>query len=693
MNELPVEIEQKLEQLPYMEFDVNEEFQQLIMSDLFSDIFNYYKENYLPDVLKNKSETYQRISLYLNLTGQGDKLVEETEQLLYRRPVPSIDTFLKSDFYHGRLSATTYPFWKEKLKEIFAENSPIRQVIYSGCIGSGKSTAARKAMVYMLYKILCLRYPRAIYNIDPDATIAAFIVSVTMRQVYDTNILPFVKLLENMPCFQRVMSVRSFDNFDLNNPKHPFPFFLEKSSSTLFFPNNIILTSGSQISHTVGYNIPLCFCFTENNTVTTQYGVFTFKRLKQLFDNGYKLKTYCLDKNNNKHETFITNIQITGQVTELMRLYINDTQYIECTPNHLFVITNPNKNDKTVIYENGIAYKEVKDLTENDDIASENNAYVYALIDNRKDSKNYNKPFYIGVSSHLNPFTKTQSVKYSRAYSHFTRKSLKNERNFCKKAIIEKILNQGLTPEIQILKENICMEEAFELEKTLVTKYGRIVNHTGILSNCADGGRGGSQLPTEVRNIAIKNMINTKRLKKEKRLAEEQELLEKLSKDFYFLFVLGIMLKQRKDLTREKYRQAALRPERVELSRKNRIKYNKSEAKREATRLSNHLKPRVSSLESKLKLARSQRIAWNKKSEEEKKEANLAKSIGRAWNIIKRIEGNKINEEIFDSHRTKDLKFARAEPRWKSIIEKAGGIEQFLKIINDKYHTEFYYEI
>lgn len=260
METLPVEIEQKLEALPIIPFDINQEFQDLIFSELFTDIFNFYKQNYLPDILKTKPELYQRVSLYLTLTGQDSAFVEQTNDILYRRPVPTIQEFLSNNYYHGRLAGTMYPYWKEQLYEIFDENSPVRKVIFSGCIGSGKSTIARKAVVYMLYKILCLRYPRAVYNIDADSTIANFILSVTLKQVYDTNLLPFIKLLEGMPCFQKVMSVKSFDNFNLNDPMCPIPFQVEKSTDTIFFPDNIILTAGSQISHTVGYNIVNSFC-------------------------------------------------------------------------------------------------------------------------------------------------------------------------------------------------------------------------------------------------------------------------------------------------------------------------------------------------------------------------------------------------------------------------------------------------
>lgn len=368
MEVLPVNIEKLINNLPVIQMNNDEEFQKIIVSHEFTEIFNFYKDNYLPDVLKSKSEIYQRISLYLTLTGQGEQFTEQTDQVLYRRPCPDIHTFLTSDFYHGRLSATMYPYWKDKLEYIFREGSPIRQVIYQGCIGSGKSTIARKAMVYMLYKILCLRYPRAIYNIDPDSTIAAFVISVNLKQVFDTNVLPFVKLLENMPCFQRVMSMRSFDNFDLDNPNCPIPFFLEKSTATIFFPNNIILTSGSQISHTVGYNIPLCFCLAGNTKVKTESGMLNIIDILDDFEKGILHKAFAVDENQSVIESNITNIKETGKYTDLIRVWLTDEKYIDCTCNHKFLLKNVKKDDMNVVYINGLPYKEAQFLTEKDDL-------------------------------------------------------------------------------------------------------------------------------------------------------------------------------------------------------------------------------------------------------------------------------------------------------------------------------------
>ena len=630
MLQLPKDIDEKIQKLPVISFGDSEAFQTVIFSEDFTDIFNYYKQNYLPDVLRVKPEIEQKISLYLSLTNQDESFVDQTDQILYRRPVPDIHTFLNDKFYMGYNNATLYNYWRDKLEMMFAKGSPIRKTIFDGCIGcltgdtkvatlngnktmkelvinhenewvlsfntknkewepdkiidafstgikdiyeitldsgdiirctanhlfltrqnkwksidtgltpgmsmmpyyeqisktgyiqvknnttekfenrysivgkwksrvckgiaihhknidklddrpenlcmlpykihteyhqkkggdrwreynasiqgdefkeyrslkakksnetykknkdykklekkrmkvwnellhdsdrqskiakltwekypekmkkaaqavitarnktekarntsrkmaenmrnliknktseeiiiinlkrslsslerfhgitsdaykkvlakihekepwynpklgakanhklkskynhkiisikyigkeevfdltternhnfaltsgiiahnSGKSTVARKAFVYVLYRLLCLRYARATFNIDADSTIANIVISMTLKQVYDTNLLPFVKLMETMPCFQHVMSTRAFENFDLNNPKCPFPYAVEKSSGTVFFPDNIILTCGSNQGHFTGYNVVNSFC-------------------------------------------------------------------------------------------------------------------------------------------------------------------------------------------------------------------------------------------------------------------------------------------------------------------------------------------------------------------------------------------------------------------------------------------------
>lgn len=688
MEQLPTDIEQKLENLPTIAFDANEDFQAVIFSQDFTDIFNYYKEKYLPDVLKTKPELYQRISLYMNLTNQDSSFLEQTDQVLYRRHCPTIEEFLTNNYYHGRLAGTMYPYWKEQLYDIFKVGSPVRKTIFSGAIGTGKSTIARKAVVYVLYRLLCLRYPRAVFNVDADSTLANFILSVTLKQVYDTNLLPFIKLLEGMPCFQRVMSVKAFDNFDLNQDNCPVPFVVEKSTDTVFFPDNIILTAGSQISHTVGYNIVNSFCFTGNMKVYTNYGIITFKSLLRQFKEGIRPSTYCINKDGIKEKVKIIDVKETRKVTELLRIYYDNERYIECTPDHPFVINNPKQDDPNIIYENRVAYKQAQYLTEDDDIASEDQAYVYALMDNRPSSKGYNKPFYIGISAHENTMTDTLTSKYLRPYSHFTEKSLSHEINPIKKSIIESILEQKLLPEVKILNTGLLLEKACEIEKSLIKQYGKVIDKTGNLANISDGGEGVLLITPEIIDRKSKKIHQTKLKQKEEKIKNQITWLSNVIN----LYIVWNILEGKRLIANYNKKLAASRPEKVSISSKHMITYNKSDKHRKRTAELNHLYPKVFSVESRKKLAKSQSLTWNRKTVDQKKIDNLSKSIGRAWNVLKRIEGSSINEQIFNSHRSKGSRLANTEPLWKTIIEKSGSINTFLDLIEQKFGKRFIYE-
>ena len=63
-DNVPKDIDKKIQELPIINFSDSEVFQQVLFSEDFTDIFNYYKTNYLPDVLKAKPEIEQKISLY-----------------------------------------------------------------------------------------------------------------------------------------------------------------------------------------------------------------------------------------------------------------------------------------------------------------------------------------------------------------------------------------------------------------------------------------------------------------------------------------------------------------------------------------------------------------------------------------------------------------------------------------------------
>ena len=77
-----------------------------------------------------------------------------------------------------------------------------------------------------------------------------------------------------------------------------------------------------------------------------------------------------------------------------------------------------------------------------------------------------NKIFYIGIGSLKRPYNKISRNIYW--------KRITNKTNY----------------EIQILKSDLSLEDAIELEKILINYYGRSNNKTGILCNLTDGGEG-----------------------------------------------------------------------------------------------------------------------------------------------------------------------------------------------------------
>lgn len=267
-----INIDEKLALLPIIPYGNSEEFQSILFSDLFNEIFEYYMANYSNNNLESKSEIEQRTSLYLYLTNQDAELANNINDLIYKRPFPTIQEFLDNPFYMGNISATIYPYWRQQLYKIFDPQHPIKKVLWSGATGTGKSRTAEKACVYALYRLLCLRYPRQVLKVEAQSTLAMFILSVTQKTAYQVLFQPFIELLSNMPCFQRVRQARAFENFDTNDPRCPIPFYVEKGNMTIIFPDNIILTLGSQISNTVGYDIVISEC-DEMNEKGTEEGM------------------------------------------------------------------------------------------------------------------------------------------------------------------------------------------------------------------------------------------------------------------------------------------------------------------------------------------------------------------------------------------------------------------------------------
>lgn len=123
-----------------------------------------------------------------------------------------------------------------------------------------------------------------------------------------------------------------------------------------------------------------------------------------------------------------------------------------------------------------------------------NNYCVYLIIDPRS-----NLPFYVGKG------------RPRRPKQHIRRKPLKKSVNKEKQKIINELLDLKISPEIKIVGDNLCEQDAWSLEKSQVQLYGRR-RFGGILTNMTDGGDGKSHHITseETKKRISKSMRGTK---------------------------------------------------------------------------------------------------------------------------------------------------------------------------------------
>lgn len=156
------------------------------------------------------------------------------------KPV-SIDEFLESERYMGKVfdhGTLVYPFWRDRLREVFHDNpDKAFEVCLTGAIGSGKSTIAAIALMYTLYKTMCLKNPQKFYGLTQNAPIVFVVLNLTLELAYSGLYSMIVEAIRMSPWFCERVDIRG-----------KYEFAIE-------FPNNISICCASQTTHTIGKNV------------------------------------------------------------------------------------------------------------------------------------------------------------------------------------------------------------------------------------------------------------------------------------------------------------------------------------------------------------------------------------------------------------------------------------------------------
>lgn len=141
------------------------------------------------------------------------------------------------DPFTGERKCTVFPYWIEKLKEIFPDNLTTRYntVILTGSIGLGKSFIAVVCQLYLLYRMLCLKDPYTYYGLQPIDKITFSMLNVTIEAAQGVGWDKMQQLLQSSEWFMEKGNM----NASRTNPQW-MP------------PKGIELVFGSSNRHVVG---------------------------------------------------------------------------------------------------------------------------------------------------------------------------------------------------------------------------------------------------------------------------------------------------------------------------------------------------------------------------------------------------------------------------------------------------------
>lgn len=149
--------------------------------------------------------------------GQLDVQLKVAANILGYRQMPvSIEQFFTDPFYLGDVCKYLYPFWKDKLKQIYP--TPIHTeypiLVFKGGIGTGKSTAVRVMACYMIHRLMCLRNIHNTFKLMPGKNIKFSFFTYT-NGLGETDFLqPINDWMGSSPYFKQCWSEGKLDEIE-----------------------------------------------------------------------------------------------------------------------------------------------------------------------------------------------------------------------------------------------------------------------------------------------------------------------------------------------------------------------------------------------------------------------------------------------------------------------------------------------
>lgn len=219
--------------------------EEALNSKEFTNLYNNVSWNNL--MLHEIPEAERKLAYYLFLQGKDDS-VKGLEYVLYKKKIPTIQDYL--DNHLGALGPRIFPQWRKDLLEIFDDQSLVWEVIFSGSIGSGKTSIATIAQMYNLIRVSCLRNPQEVLGVMSNTLLFIMLISITLEKAGMALMNHFIDDLTFCDYFERVKQEEHFQDF---KDTDKIPYLYTKGSNEILFPSRIRIIFGSRVAHTLSY--------------------------------------------------------------------------------------------------------------------------------------------------------------------------------------------------------------------------------------------------------------------------------------------------------------------------------------------------------------------------------------------------------------------------------------------------------
>lgn len=152
--------------------------------------------------LKFTDPQKKSIRAILEARGQGDlTLLNHVKEARYRETPVDAETFLMSTDYLGHIGQNIFPVLRDRLIRIL-DNNKIKEVIFTGSIGWGKTFVTHAGIIYEIYRLLCLKEPQALFNNQPGTPIIIAALSVTGKNAKNVLWGQILRSIQDSPYFR-----------------------------------------------------------------------------------------------------------------------------------------------------------------------------------------------------------------------------------------------------------------------------------------------------------------------------------------------------------------------------------------------------------------------------------------------------------------------------------------------------------